>query len=67
VHQANWLETHDDADERNGVVRQRTGSYPTFRDRMRGYLRTMGVDAALKKTVTDVSLGSAPACRAKTR
>ena len=64
---ANWLEMYDDAGDKNGVVRQCTVSFPTFRDRMRGHLRTIGVDVAFKKTMTDVFLGSRPAYRANTR
>ena len=64
---ANWLEMYDDAGDRNGVMRQCTVSFPTFRDRMRGHLRTTGVDVAFKKTMTDVFLGSQPAYSAKTR
>ena len=64
---ANWLQMYDDAGDKNGVVRQCTVSFPTFRDRMRGHLRTIGVDGAFKKTMTDVFLGSQAASRATTR
>ena len=56
----NWLEMYANANDKNGIVRQVTSSFPDFGGRMRHNLRVIGVDGAFERTITGIFLGSAP-------
>jgi hypothetical protein len=57
---ANWLEMYASANDRNGILRQVTWSFPDFAVRMRNNLHVIGVDGAFERAMKGIFLGSAP-------